>query len=65
LCAPGEEENLEDMLESHEFRRDVFGDVETFFGTTAPFSVTVFSVELDLEKLGLCIDFGDEGGCSA
>jgi len=64
LCAAGEEENLEEMLESHEFRREVFGDVETFLGTTVPFSVTVFSEELLLVKLGLCIVLGDEGGCS-
>ena len=63
LCAPGE--NLEEMLESHEFRRDVFGDVERFFGRL-PFSVTVFSDELLLVKLGrLGIVFGGVGVCSA
>jgi hypothetical protein len=56
---------LEEMLESHEFRRVVFGDVERFFGML-PFSVTVFSDEPLLVKLGrLEIVFGGEGVCSA
>jgi hypothetical protein len=48
LCAPGEEENLEDMLDSHEFRRVPFGDGEPVFGRL-PFNVTVLSDEPLLE----------------
>ncbi len=44
LWAPGEEENLEDMLDSHEFRRVTFGDGEPAFGRL-PLSVTVLSDE--------------------
>jgi len=58
---PGEEENLEDMLDSHEFRLE-FGDGDTDLGML-PFNVVDFSIELlefVLEKPGLCaaIDFG-------
>lgn len=49
LCAPGEE-NFEDMLDSHEFRRDVPGDGDNF--GRLPLSVTVFSEDALLEKLG-------------
>jgi len=44
LCAPGEEENFEEILDSQEFRLDVPGDTEPAFGRL-PFRVTVFSEE--------------------
>ena len=56
VVCPGEEENLEDMLDNHEFRR-VFGDGDPDFGTLA-FKVAVFSVEVLLEKPGLCAGIG-------
>jgi hypothetical protein len=60
-CAPGDEENLEDILDSHEFRRDeLLGE-----GDFPPFIVVVLSVELLLENPGRCgIGFGDDGGAS-
>lgn len=69
LCV-GDEENLEDMLDSHEFRL-VLGDGEPDLGML-PFNVWVLSVEALLEKPGRCggmafgVDagFGDgSGGC--
>lgn len=58
LWPPGE--NLEEMLESHELRRDTFGDVEL------PFSVAVFSDVLIFGKLGLLgMVFVDEGVSAA
>jgi hypothetical protein len=56
---------LEEMLDSHEFLRDVPGDGDPDFGRL-PFNVIVFSVELLLEKLGRPgIVFGDDAGSSA
>jgi hypothetical protein len=63
VCAPGEDENLEDMLDNHEFRLDGPGDG----ALGPPFIVCVFSVELLLEndgRCGRCIVFGDVGGAS-
>ncbi len=62
-CAPGDDENLEEMLDNHEFLLVVFGDGDTDFGRL-PFSVIVFSVELLLEKLGRPpgIGLGDDAG---
>lgn len=56
MTCPGEEENLLDMLDSHEFRLE-FGDGDPDFGTL-PFKVAVFSVEVLLEKPGLCTGIG-------
>ena len=57
---PAEFENLEDMLDSHEFLLGVFvGGVSAF--CAPPFSVEVFSVEVVLEKLGRC----EAGLCAA
>lgn len=65
VCAPGDEENLEEKLDNHEFRRDVLGEGDTAFGR-APFNVTVFSADGLLEKPGRCagIGFGAAGSCS-
>lgn len=49
VCVPGEEENLDDMLDSHEFRREVVPGDGDF---APPFCVTVLSVELLLENPG-------------
>lgn len=65
MCTPGEEENLEDMLESHEFRRP--GDGEADFGRL-PFAAAILSLEgLFLERPGLLfgMGLGAEGSCSA
>lgn len=60
-CAPGDDENLEEMLDSHEFLRDVVGDGVPDFGRL-PFNVIVFSDELLLAKLGRPgIAFADAG----
>lgn len=65
LCAPGEDENLEEMLDNHEFRRPVFGDGDGDFGML-PFNVAVFSGEVLLEKPGRWggIGFGAVGAAS-
>ena len=62
LLAPGEEENLDEKLDNHEFRLDVDGDGDPDFGAL-PFRVAVFSVDVLLEKPGRCggIAFGDAG----
>ena len=55
LLCPGEEENLDDMLESHEFRREL-GDGDPDFGML-PFGMAVLSIEvleIVLENPGLC-----------
>jgi hypothetical protein len=59
--AAGEEENFEDILESHEFRRELPSDGGCF--PTLPLSVAVLSEEPLLAKLGLGvgIGFGLEG----
>lgn len=56
----GEDENLEEKLDSHEFRREP-GDGEPVFGRL-PF-VTVFSVDILLAYPGLLfgVGFGEEG----
>ncbi len=51
LCAPGEDENLDEILDNHEFRRPAFGDGDGGFGML-PFNIAVFSVEMLLEKPG-------------
>lgn len=56
MVCPGEEENLEDMLDNHEFRLE-FGDGDPDLGML-PFKVAVFSVEVLLEKPGLCAAIG-------
>jgi hypothetical protein len=62
VWAPGEEENLEEKLDNHEFLRDELGEGEPDLGR-GPFNVTVFSVEELLVKPGLCagIGFGAAG----
>jgi hypothetical protein len=64
VWAPGEE-NFEEKLDNHEFRRDGLAEGEPDFGR-APFNVTVFSVDELLEKPGRCagIGFGAAGSCS-
>lgn len=65
MCAPGEEENLEEMLESHELRRDGDGDGEPLLGGF-PFNVGVLSpFELLLVKLVLGDSFGECSVCAA
>lgn len=49
-AAPGEEENFEEMDESHELRREMPGEE----GLEPLFNVVVLSVELLREKLGRC-----------
>jgi hypothetical protein len=57
LCTPGDEENLEDMLDNHEFRREL-GEGEAAFGEV-PFTLSGLSVEALLEYVGRCgIGFG-------
>ena len=54
MC-PGEEENLDDMLDNHEFLL-ALGDGEPDLGML-PFEIVVFSIELFevvLENPGLC-----------
>lgn len=64
LCAPGEEENLEDMLDNHEFRREL-GEGEPVFGEF-PFADGGLSVEALLEYVGRCgIGFGAAGFSSS
>jgi hypothetical protein len=65
VWAPGEEENLEEKLDNHEFRRDGLAEGELDFGR-GPFNVTAFSVDELLEKPGRCagIGFGAAGSCS-
>lgn len=67
VCAPGEDENLEDMLDNHEFRLDKFVDG----GLLAAFDEAAFSAELVLVNVGRCgmcgicaMDLGDAGGDS-
>jgi hypothetical protein len=55
LFVAGEEENLEEILESHEFRREI-GDGGCF--PTLPFSVAVFSDDALRAKLGLGVGIG-------
>lgn len=50
VCPP-EVENLDDMLDSHEFLLPAFAEGVVAFGVP-PFRVDVFSVEVLLEKLG-------------
>lgn len=66
LWALGEDENLDEKLDNHEFRRDVLGDGEPVFGRL-PFSVTVLSVDELLANPGLLfgIYLGEDGWCSA
>lgn len=58
LCTPaGVDENLEDMVDSHEFRRP--GEEDKFFGRLPfPFCAIVLSDELLLVKPGLCVGMG-------
>jgi hypothetical protein len=56
LFVAGEEENFEDILESHEFRRVVPGDGDCF--PALPFNVTVLSEDALLAKLGLGVGVG-------
>ena len=50
-CVPGEEENLDEILDSQEFLRVVPGEGEAAFGEV-PFNVEVLSVEVVLAKPG-------------
>lgn len=58
LCTPaGEDENFEDIVDSHEFRRA--GGEDKFFGRLPfPFCGIVLSDEPLLGKPGLCIGMG-------
>lgn len=63
MCAPGDDENLEDMLDNHEFLLAGLGDGVL----DPPFIVCAFSVELLLENVGrcgMCMVFGVAGGAS-
>ena len=52
---------MEDMLDSHEFLLDVFGDGDPVFGIL-PFNVIVFSADALLKKPGrLGIACGNDG----
>lgn len=51
-----EEENLEEMLDSHEFRLEL-GDGDPDLGML-PFKVAIFSVDVLLENPGLCAAIG-------
>lgn len=56
VVCPGDDENLLEILDSHEFRLEL-GDGDPDLGMF-PFNVIVFSVDALLEKPGLCAAIG-------